>query len=405
MVFPRIFLMVPLLVVGCGGGGGSDSGGKNSAGSNSGGSTNVAGEFKFSTATGVFAPIDRAGGNPAACANGEGYDRYFESENTLVFANSNKVTDDDYRYAATVVENNFKNVLNAMGLTIQEFQEFRPAYTEYARNLMFLRFPDFSYSADEVDPASPLLLSRDEYPDKFPSQSVLEGLQTAYWNSLSRSEQIRLVNIYVNKQWSPEFESERFNKGLIPLKVVVCLDVTRTNSNYYGQGGVAGIEMAPKSVVTRKDSDLVIIHELVHMVQANVAVPEESAVYLDRWFAEGQAVAIAGQAIAKNNAGYNATEVISFFDENYSVVKYPYEHYGLAYTYLSKYNNKNAMLNFLKNIRTNENRYFNDWVVNTVSDDKSWIPFFEAFEQSLVGADGRPLSLTYFRENYLNIVK
>jgi len=383
--------MTSLLITACGGGDSSSSGSSTN--------TKAKGEFKYSSITGVVTPDGEMNFNQNACAAGNGYDRYFESENTLVFSNSNRVTDDDYIYAATVVENNFAKVLDAMGLTLLEFQNYRPAYTAE----VILRVPDefYLYGAESLEAGNVLRLDPEQFYGRY--QELLD-IKQIYWNSLSRAEQMRLAQLFLagyQKVFAGNMLYENIiSKALVPQKVVVCLDITRTNPSFYGEGSIVGIQIAPKSVASRKDSAAVIIHELVHMVQSNVATPDEGAYRLDRWFAEGQAIYIAGQTIAKNNSGYNPTTVVNFYDEDASLVKYPYEHYGLAYSYLAKYNNKSAMINFLKNIRSNPNRFYWDGLT------KPTFPAFSAeFEKVLVGADGKPLSLEHFRENYLNLVQ
>ncbi len=363
--------------------------------------TYVAGEFKTATSDSEYAPIDiGAFGMGNDTCSGESY--YFESANVLVYGMSS-LPQDDFKYAATLVENKLNEAFNLMGITQAEFSNYRPQYTPtVARNLIsFLASHDDGYGEeyDITDLADTGFNVPDDWKtmDHFKKSSVLR----AYWSGISDSKQVELVNIY-----SDFFGISNATDGnMLPAKIGVCLD-QNMNSILYGEGTLLGMNLAPNSIASRSDAEQVVLHELIHTIQVNVSKPvNASGQVSDLWFMEGQATYLSGQTVASSASGHYPVDVIDGYDA--SVIfqgddGLAYTHYAKAYSYLDANSGKERVINLLKDVRFYQNDKQDDGGYSGVSSGR----FTEAFDANMVKAndDNQPLTLSEFRSDYHNLV-
>lgn len=380
-----VVAIISILSTACGGGSGGGSG------SGNGTSTPepekfVDGQFKQASVTGQKFPQGTETDN--ICETNSD-DKYFESANVLVYSNSRNLPNTDYQYIATAVEVLMPVVAASMSITIDDIWKYRPGYTPAAASLVTQRAvddKDMGYEILKTDPE--FYLTNDG--------GVKLALIKRSWNSLSDEDQGNVVKVYNDfyQQFSLNLDNHK-----LPQKIIVCLDDRREDNRFYGEGHLLGISIAPRSVNNRKDAYEVITHELVHTIQSNLAAPMDSLFTIDRWFLEGQAVFVANQKIAKGHKGYNPVHVHNIFDEKQEANFYPYEHYGLAYDYLTKSNSDKDLSNVLLSVRN----YSGSTIEDTLNSASSSFKF--AFFMNLKKADATPLILEEFKDQYFNWVK
>jgi hypothetical protein len=400
----------------CGGGDedNSESGSNNNnTGGNTGNGTYVAGSFKSSTNGGILAPFQGLGYgyNSNACAD---HDYYFESANAIIIGNQN-LPEEDFKYAATLVENQIPIALSSFNITITDFTDNRPYFVgEVAREIIsFLadgwhyQVGDDYFSEDITNLSLNVPFVAPEDWNTLHDNNKYQFVQS-YWNSLSHENQIA-----VSKQYKEVFKKEyphitdnpltlRGENIYVPEKIMVCLS-TEMNESRYGEGTIFGMNIPPKSYADRTDAADVVLHEIIHTIQHNMYSPIEGmGGVIDHWFIEGQATYLAGQSIASDPTGYYPVEVITYFNEGNEFSgdsSLPYKHYALAYSYLDK-NKKtpNQMKNMFYDIRTFTGVESN--MINNFSSDN----FRNAFDNNMIKKDGNPLTLSSFRSDYQNIM-
>lgn len=381
--FAAIVLM-SLAACGGGDGGGSNDGGpgSNNSGSKAPAIPMVSGEFKSSLITGQKFPEGMH--TTSSCDQNRAYDRYFESEQVLVFANSNRAIDSDYQYVASSVQNQLADVLSKMNLTLTAFKKLRPAYTPNGvAEIIYL-----DVTGDVLAPEGEALRSHPDYTTNTGKQYLM---RRAAFYSMSRDQQVALAAAY------KQYIRVDLASMAMPEKIVVCIDDTRTSNVGYGEGTLAGMEIAANSIFSRSDINQIVYHELVHTIQGNVASPNGDLNSLDRWFLEGQAVTLSGQKVATKPDGFNPTNVISSADENPAEASKYYEHYGLAYSFLAKHNSAADFHNMFMEMRT-----------SIADEEASWgvvEPKFEQGFENHMKVNGLPLILSDFKTNYLQLVK
>lgn len=401
-LFAILYLIIAASLTGCGGGDSSSDSGVDNGGNTSGGSdgiTYVAGEFKKAHDFSHYYPSDLLiSGNGAAECIYQFSDNYFESANTLIYGNPS-LPDTDFKYAATMIENNFSKALNLMGLNRTQFDSYRPRYIPSVSNNMinFLEWhEDLDGNSQDItnidsDFVAPAGWSTMESNAR---SSVIKG----YWNSVTNEKQSELIDLF-NQRYSSNLTDDYS----IPEKIVVCLDTTR-DSVLYGQGTLLGMNIAPNSKSGRSDAEQVIFHELIHTIQLNVSTPVDAIGGVnDTWFMEGQASYLAGQKVAGSASGFYPVDVVHFtevdtvFQDNLGVA---YEHFAKAYGYIDNYSGKERALSLLLDVR----HYKGDGTTYSyygVSSDR----FSEAFGANMLKADKSQLTIEDFRSNYQYIMK
>ncbi|GAA6203684.1 hypothetical protein [Thalassotalea sp. SU-HH00458] len=351
-------------------------------GANPDSSSYVSGDFKHSSTSGYHYPEFYI----SSCVSAlDGY--YFESENVLVFGLQN-YGEDDFKNAATLVDNNLSSAFSEMGITKSDLDAYRPKYDRsVARNTIINYLSGYSlngvdYSTGDVD-------SDFVYPVGWETMSDEDkyAYYVAYWNSLSDQKHDELVSGFF------ALYPANYENYIVSKKIIVCLDERMGDG---GEATVLGMNIGPKSSGGTTNSALV-LHELIHMIQKNIANPlDESERLLDRWFSEGQAVYLSGQKTATSVNGQTPVHVKTIVDENayFSSPGLAYEHYGLAYKYLAEYNPKESMVSLLEDIR-----YYRKADTSYMLNNSSKDSFRYAFDENMKKADGTQLTLDEY-ENY-----
>jgi len=385
LIISAVFL---LLLSACGGGDdGTDSNGNSNTGR--GGTTYVAGEFKTASRHDEYAPTDIAAyGLSSGICMGEEY--YYETANVLVFGSSS-LPDDDFQYAATLVENKLNEAFNLMGITRTEFNNYRPQYTPQVAKL-FIGFLLNDYiDLGEVGIAVPEIWQEMGWVQR-------ESFLRAYWNNASDDEQTELVDFYHSF-----FGISGLDDGnKLPRKIGVCLD-SSMNEVMYGQGTLLGMNIPPKSIANRSDAEQVVLHELIHTIQHNIGTPVDVGTQVnDLWFMEGQATYLSRQKMASNAAGYYPVNVVDGWDagQEFGDDGIGYKHYAKAYSYLDINSGKERVLQLLLDVRNYQNAGSNFGHVGTSSDR-----FRTAFDGNILKANDEQLTLEEFRQNYHSLVK
>lgn len=394
-------------------GGGSDSGSSSSSSStpnNGGGNSGsdivyVTGEMKTSTgADDLYAPAhDAAYGNLGyACSVNNDY--YFESANVVVFG-STGYPDSDFKYAATLVENNLDSAFEKMGINKEEFSDARPYYIIKVANSI-IDFMSYGWDVDGVhyDITNMLLTTPFNTPDGWiymSDKTKYKHVET-YWNALNNAEQ------YI---FGKEFESVHYlniselyiGEYRMPKKIMICL-TDEMDSSVYGEGTLLGMNLPPRSYATRSNNDesQVVFHELIHTIQQNIAAPVRTVGRtVDHWFIEGQATFLAGQNTANSTDGKNPVDVVTWSDEGsvFASTSDAYKHYALAYSYIDKNNSANQIKKMLYDIR-----YFKDEGEISPSNHISGAAFEFAFDNNMTQKGGEVLTISEFRSNYQHLM-
>lgn len=276
-------------------------------------------------------------------------DRYFESADVVVLADS-YIGDDDFKYAATIVQNNLPVALSSMGYTKQEYLNEKRAYLSNDYSNYFGQLfvgndffgDEFSRENTHIETARVLIDvfgSRDEAINFFNRDSlIIEDLivkMEGYYSSKSDQEIIDDSYLIMSESGNGSFNDYTFKAKA--SKLVICLESSRSDFNW-GEGTLKGMKIAPNSVASRGDDAQVVVHELIHHLQMTFAGQFNDFSTLERWFAEGQAVYLSGQKITSGSHSRNPTGVLNIMEEgnHYSDVGLAYEDYGQAYKYLEQ---------------------------------------------------------------------
>lgn len=397
-LFVIFSLFIAANLTGCGSGGASDSSSGGTVNNGNGSITYVAGEFKTAHDSSDYYPdgSSLSGNQAGECIYQYNYN-YFESANTLIYGDP-ALPDTDFKYAATLIENNLDKAFDLMGLDRSEFNNFRPRYTTIVSNNVIgfldghqdLEGTNQDITSIDSDFFAPADWAEMQYSARL---SVIKG----YWNNISDEKQDEFIAIY-----NQRYNFDVTDGSLVPEKIVVCLDTTR-DKVLYGQGTLLGMNIAPNSKASRSDAEQVILHELIHTIQLNVSTPVDAGGVNDIWFMEGQASFLAGQKVAASSSGFYPVDVVHFadvdtvFQDNLGVA---YEHYAKAYSYIDANSGKEAAIRLLIDVRHYQGGGTNDTYYGVSSDR-----FSAAFGANMLKKDGNPLTIEDFRNNYHSFVE
>lgn len=402
--FSFVLAMLAFLAA-CGGGGDDDS----SSGSPSVSDSELtSGSFKYSQTTGKVYQSPGYDTLGHYCTDA---DRYFESDNVMVFSGGTH-SDRDYKVAATLTERNFDSVLAGFGMDKAEYAAMKR--TVSFQDLDFVVNPLSDILVEDPDTGTKTrVLASDLSPyfaDKMPEGSedwrnefnetpADGGLSYSTQHMLfivdtlnAEADQSRVLPVLVEmlETWAgidfdtsigtnPESTAEVLSKAVIHDKVQVCLTPDLGQAEGSIQGLQTGMDM----------SEQVFAHELVHHVQHQLNY------FMLRWFSEGQAVAIAGQRTASGGADFNPVDIVTWEDENNIDTRQAYEQYGLAYKALAKHNSTDSIIAWLR--ATNKSR-------TGMFPDLEDMPI-AMFDQYFVDETGAPMTHAQFRDRYLELAK
>ncbi|MEJ6123418.1 hypothetical protein MT390_16345 [Vibrio sp. 2-Bac 85] len=414
--------IIALSLTACGGGGGDSKNGSSGGGESDKAITSyVNGEFKSMTENNINLSryIDNTSFNSGLNSCTKGSDKYFESYTdsgevgTIVFASGN-VPENDYKYAATVVEDKISEVLEKLNLSAYDYLEYKGSlspkdlsYLNYiiSNEIDSLSYDDPDLEVDEEDYNK----KRQEYALKQMKDnhgSVYELLLSYYSELMSDEEANKLIYLAVTDRYdedtgeiyilssvlrtvllsnsqktaklADEYIESEYEYEYHPEKIVVCIDPNRSNGSW-GEGNLDGIIFGSNTSAGRNDSQQVIKHELVHHLQS---VLTGDNIDLERWFSEGMASSIANQSI-KEGSVINVTNVINDMEEDGRSL---YPEYGYAYReFESKYLLGNVS-ELLLSIRE-----------NYTDDDSGGFTYYKKFENAFNESVGYVTSLYEFK--------
>lgn len=382
MSFKTLFVaLASLSVIACGDGGGSDGG--NDRKTSISPSSYVEGEFKSSLDTNwTFFKENQDYSDLASCRF-DNTERYYESEHVIVLGSS-KLPEEDFKWGATLGEKALKNALFNFKISYNDYLEQKSGITAAAATQLLNHLSsvvDF-YSPDEaivgINNLRPLfekyfngvngavdwaLIENDLVNDtivesgnyKFPItfnnalQSLTKANQVAFYN-----EFISIIDNYLGFSENITIQN--------PEKMIVCLDPKRTDIGW-GEGKRSGFEVSSLSGTQRSDDIQIATHEAIHHLQIVFTDPISGSIGLERWFAEGQAVAMSGMSVTHGNHGRHTLNVKNFNDISsvYSDSSLEYRDYGQAYNWFSKKFGEDSYKSMFSDIRNNSDKEVYDF--------------------------------------------
>lgn len=379
-------VMSSVLLAGCGGGEGGSGDGDLGGTSISSGSY-VAGSFKDANVTNLNHLLypNQTDLGWDCVQNSDG--RYFESGRVIVIGESG-MSDDDYRWGATLGERSLDRALTTVGLSHEQYLSLKSGVsTEIATRITGM-LAEIDYT-NTGDPTLNINLYDDEVLDRYfdgatrPSlydaqpvsdwrdirdymiAEVLSGVSP--WTTrpfevaLQRMTHQEQANLY--NDLKAEFEANGAYTYATAVevfdsidKMVVCLSSTRSNSEW-GMGTKTGFEVAAKSAAQRSDDLTIATHEVIHHLQITITAPLDGNIALERWFSEGQAVKLSSMSVTTDKGHGRQTLDVIGFPESGGVYGFAnpneYPDYGQAYNWFLNKFGQNAGVDFLFDIRNN----------------------------------------------------
>ncbi|TYC55510.1 hypothetical protein FMN52_17735 [Marinobacter sp. BW6] len=198
----------------------------------------------------------------------------------------------------------------------------------------------------------------------------------------------------------PDFVEDRSAAAPYPRQVIGCLSPNVPSSEFVS-ASMTAVAFNPYYGQWPYETSQIVSHELAHFVQENLSRYDSSYTLLPYWFAEGQAVVVAGEPIAPAYQHFDYDPLRDVTTDDAARTPYRFEHYGLAYRYLEKANGALAMTVLL------EMAQLLDWdggFYGEISTGESRA-FVEAFNSaSLVDHRNNYLSFQRFRSDYHDLL-
>lgn len=355
---------------------------------------NVSGSFKSAHETGIFFSAESLGYvrdeymgiNSYDCQSSYA-DRYYETENTLIYGNPN-LPESDFQQAANWIENNFSTALNAMGITKGEYFALRGNLRLEA--LESLQFQLYALDKNEK-------YGTFEIPEQYGVNGYMTSEERAKWSyeAIYKATSKDVVETLLSEPNGPGFTAE--NQILTEDKLYVCLH-EKDSPWGWGEGHSLGLNIGAASIYTPSQVEQLIQHELIHTIQHALAG------FIDwlptpRWFSEGQAVYLSGMEVAhkSKHSEYDPTSVVTFWDE-YGDPSDAYKHYGLAYEYLVEANGHDKVLNMMKQLKGTSNWRW-EW---NMPEQQKYVEIFDSL--NMQKANGKLLTVEDYRLNYQSIM-
>ncbi|MBZ2168934.1 hypothetical protein [Marinobacter sp. F4216] len=257
-------LAVSVALSACGGGGSSGSGGGGGGSGGGGGGTDtvelVDGDFKFSSTTGWTYQNPDAGEDAKRLEEGcFDSDRYFESDNFLVYSNLTTHSDEDYRTAASKAQDAMDRVLPQFGMDWDAFRAMKRVVS----------YSDIDQFAIE---ASQLGLSTAELATYFPNiEDGTETQQQAFiYNTLINEEDPAAVLSVINQFIADNPDITE------PTPIYDKIQICASGNDRIGRSSSSGIKISPDF------ANDVYRHEAIHLIIDQVSQ------YPAFWAKEGQ---------------------------------------------------------------------------------------------------------------------
>lgn len=369
-------------------------------------SPNLDGTFKSSEDTGIYfsSPAitmsttgfvtNQYGRNGSDCVTTYS-NHYYELGDVLVFGNPD-LPDSDYTQVADWIDKNFDVVLGEFGMTRADYFDARNDNNTVIANTIISQYP---LTPDEF----PSIPKPEDFDDwEYPQ------IEAYLVEKISEMDAEAFTSLVRNSFYSSDFPEDSL--VVFEDKLYVCL-VESDNTFYWGEGTPLGISVNAPSYGLSNDVEKLIKHELVHTIQHAVA-RNSQGLFLPRWFTEGQAVYHSGMDVASKgeHGQYEPTSVV-FFTAEYGDPFEAYRHYGLAYQYLFDANGLESIkgmmsalgqLPGLGYVAEGDPRF--DGVLIFRGDNVEHDAYRLVFDESMVKADGTPLTVDEYRQNYHSLV-
>ncbi|MFW8652496.1 hypothetical protein [Vibrio diabolicus] len=379
-------VMSSVLLTACGGGEGGSSDG-DLGGTSISSDSYVAGSFKDASATNLNHLLypDQTDLGWDCVQNSDG--RYFESGRVIVVGESG-MSDDDYRWGATLGERSLDRALSAVGLTYEQYLSLKPGVSGHAAKMITDMLAAIDYT-NTGDSTLSIDLYDDEVLDRYFDGTTRPGLYAAQpvsdWRDIrdyaiaegfsgvtpwsTRPYQVALQGMTHQEQadlyadLKAEFEANGAYVDPEPVevfdsidKMVVCLSSSRSNSEW-GMGTQTGFEVAAKSTAQRSDDLTIGTHEVIHHLQITITAPLDGSIALERWYSEGQAVKLSGMAVTSDKGHGRMTLDVTGYTESQGIYGFAnpneYPDYGQAYNWFLGKFGQSAGVDFLFDIRNN----------------------------------------------------
>jgi hypothetical protein len=374
-------------------GGGDDSGGGSALPSEA---DFVSGSFKDARIEGTAYPSAiryAAGSTGTQC---EGQTHYFETDDGQIRVyGSTAFSDTDFQVVATMIEQRLSTVMNAFGMTWDEFVAQRPHFTlDHLRSLVEAYSAWTGNQTQQDDPTVTVMATSETKND---SATAWET-----WSSLTLEEQMAFAD--------DGYLQAPLEDTLLPREALVACLVTGTSGSTVAEGSQFGIQVPGETSTYHSKVGEIFTHEIVHFVQNNIAHVGQSNPYsvMPRWFSEGQAVYVAGQSIASpdHHHNFDPVDVVTFDDEIDSGYDsgFTYEHYALAYQYLHENNGRDTMVDMMLAMKSNTDAphewQSKDAMANPPLTYDEGLAFSRAFGNYIDDHTGEPLTIDRYRESY-----
>ncbi len=375
-------------------GGGDDSGGGSSLPSEA---DFVPGDFKDARIEGIAYPSNLlyAAGNTGQQCKGQTH--YFEtSDGRVRVYGSTGFSETDFRVVATMIDQRLSTVLEAFGMSWDEFVEQRPYFTlDHLSYLVDSYRPDWQ---DHIDPDQ----QDDPTVTAMATTDVMDEGAAAWntWSALSIEEQKAFAD--------QGYFSVPLEDTLLPREALVACLVSGTSGSTVAEGSQFGIQVPGETSTYHSKVGEIFTHEIVHFVQNNIAHVGQRNPYsvMPRWFSEGQAAFMAGQAVESPDYHdkFDPVSIVTFTDEGETgeSTDFTYKHYALAYQYLHENNGRDTMVDMMLAMKTNTDAPHKGQAVS--HDSFIGLAFSLAFGSHLDDHNGEPLTIERYQEEYHQLV-
>lgn len=363
----------------------------------------VPGDFKDARIEGKAYPSNllyAAGSTGMQC---EGQTHYFETaDGRIRVYGSTSLSETNFRVVATMIDQRLDKVMNAFGMSWDEFVEQRPYFT-----LDHLSWMVDSYHSDWQQHIDPTIQNDPTISAMATAEPGDESTSTwETWSALSLDEQKAFAD--------QGYLQAPLEDTLLPREALVTCLVEGTGGSTVAEGSQLGIQVPGETSTYHSKVGEIFTHEIVHFVQNNIAHVGQRNPYsvMPRWFSEGQAVFIAGQSVASpdHHHNFDPVNIITFDDESDSGYDsgFTYEHYALAYKYLDENNGRDNMVDMMLAMKSNTDTphkwQSKDATAQPPLLKDEGLSFSRAFANYLKDHEGQVLTIDRYRESYHELV-
>ncbi|MHA7853689.1 hypothetical protein [Marinobacter shengliensis] len=357
----------------------------------------VSGEFKDARIEGKAYPSNllyAAGNTGRQC---EGQTHYFETEDGRIRVyGSTALSETNFRVVATMIDQRLDKVMNAFGMSWDEFVDQRPYFT----------LDHLSTMVREHQLWQEIIAQPDHYQDPTASATseMISESAAAWdsWSSLTLDEQKALVD--------QSYVQAPLADTLLPREALVTCLVSGTGGSTVAEGSQFGIQVPGETSTYHSKIGEIFTHEIVHFVQNNITHVGQDNPYsvMPRWFSEGQAAFMAGQSVASpdHHHNFDPVNIITFDDEIETRYDsgFTYEHYALAYKYLDENNGRDTVVDMMLAMKSNTDAP-HEWQSKEATAHPpllkdEGLSFSRAFANYLKDHEGQVLTIDRYRESY-----